>query len=45
MLDLDASVEPGTAGHFGFFVDRGSIFVTDLKLERLGPVQNARVYR
>jgi len=45
MLDLDASVEPGTAGHFGFFVDRGSIFVTDLKLERLGPVQNASVCR
>ncbi|MBP1600919.1 MAG: hypothetical protein H6Q06_1070, partial [Acidobacteria bacterium] len=26
---------PGTAGYFGFFVDRGSMFVTDLKLERL----------
>jgi Calcineurin-like phosphoesterase len=37
MLDLEASVDPGTAGHFGFFVDRGSVFVTDLKLERLEP--------
>jgi hypothetical protein len=35
MLDLEAAVDPGTAGYFGFFVDRGSMFVTDLKLERL----------
>jgi hypothetical protein len=35
MLDLEAPVDPGTAGHFGFFIDRGSMFVTDLKLERL----------
>lgn len=35
MLDLEAPVDPGTAGHFGFFVDRGSMFVTELKLERL----------
>lgn len=37
MLSLEAQVDPGTAGQFGFFVDRGSLFVTDLKLERLGP--------
>jgi hypothetical protein len=35
MLDLEASVEPGSSGHFGFFVDRGAMFVTDLELERL----------
>lgn len=35
MLDLEAAVDPGTAGCFGFLVDRGSMFVTDLKLERL----------
>lgn len=37
MLDLEAAVDPGANGHFGFFVDRGSVFVTDLRLERLGP--------
>ncbi len=35
MLDLEATVDPGASGHFGFFVDRGMMFVTDLKLERL----------
>ncbi len=35
MLNLSASAEPGAAGQFGIFVDRGTIFVTDLKLERL----------
>jgi hypothetical protein len=35
MLDLEAPIDPHTAGHFGFFVDRGSMLVTDLKLERL----------
>ena len=33
MLNLEAAINPVTAGHFGVFVDRGSIFVTDLKLE------------
>jgi hypothetical protein len=35
MLDLDAAVDSAAPGHFGFFVDRGMMFVTDLKLERL----------
>jgi hypothetical protein len=35
MLDLEAAVDPGTSGQFGFFVDRGMLFVTDLKLEAL----------
>ncbi len=35
MLDLHAAVEPGAAGRFGFYVERGAMFVTDVKLERL----------
>jgi hypothetical protein len=35
MLDLEATVDTAAPGHFGFFVDRGTMFVTDLKLERL----------
>jgi len=35
MLDLEATVDSAAPGHFGFFVDRGTMFVTDLKLERL----------
>ena len=38
MLDLEAPVDAGTTGHFGLFVDRGTVFVTDMKLECLGPV-------
>jgi hypothetical protein len=34
-LDLRATLEPGSAGHFGFYVERGAMFVTDVKLERL----------
>ena len=35
MLYLEAPVEAGASGYFGFFVDRGMLFVTDLKLEAL----------
>jgi hypothetical protein len=35
MLDLEAGVDAASPGHFGFFVDRGTMLVTDLKLERL----------
>ncbi len=35
MLSLRARVDPDASGHFGFFVERGTMFVTDLKLERL----------
>ncbi len=34
MLDLEATAT--AAGPFGFFVDRGTAFVTDLKLEAIG---------
>jgi hypothetical protein len=33
MLDLEAPVDAGAAGQFGLFVDRGTLFVTDLRLE------------
>ena len=35
MLNLEATLEPGTSGYFGFFIDRGAMFVTDLEPERL----------
>lgn len=35
MLNLEAGIEQAGPGHFGFFVDRGTMFVTDVKLERL----------
>lgn len=35
MLDLEAAVDSGGGGYFGFYVERGAMFVTDLKLERL----------
>jgi hypothetical protein len=35
MLKLEAQVDAGSEGRFGFFVDRGVMYVTDLKLERL----------
>ena len=35
MLDLHASVEPASAGLFGLYIERGTMWVTDLKLERL----------
>jgi hypothetical protein len=35
MVNLKADVSPAAPGLFGFFVDRGTAFVTDLKLERL----------
>ena len=33
MLDLEARIDPGTAGHFGLFVERGTLFLTDLTLD------------
>jgi hypothetical protein len=36
MLKLEVKRETAAAGHFGFFVDNGVMFVTDLRLERLG---------
>ncbi|HOQ47233.1 MAG TPA: metallophosphoesterase [Bryobacteraceae bacterium] len=35
MLNLEAPLQSAQPGHFGFFVDRGTLFVTDVKLERL----------
>lgn len=35
MLNLEAPVGDLKGGHFGFFVDHGVMYVTDLKLERL----------
>lgn len=35
MLQLQAQMDAGSEGRFGFFVDRGVMYVTDLKLERL----------
>jgi hypothetical protein len=35
MVNLKADASPAAPGLFGFFVDRGTAFVTDLKLERL----------
>jgi hypothetical protein len=35
MLTLEAGVDAAKPGYFGFFVERGALFVTDLKLERL----------
>jgi hypothetical protein len=35
MLNLETSVDPAKAGYSGFFVDRGDMLITDLKLERL----------
>jgi len=35
MLDLEAPAGRAASGQFGFFVDRGTMFVTDLKLEQL----------
>lgn len=35
MLTLEAATTAGPTGHFGFFVERGSLFVTDVTLERL----------
>jgi len=35
MLDLEAKTAPGRSGYFGFYVEKGAMFVTDLKLERL----------
>jgi hypothetical protein len=35
MLNLEAAIEPGLSGSFGFFIERGMMFVTDLDLERL----------
>lgn len=35
MLDLEAPAGGAASGHFGFFVEGGTMFVTDLKLERL----------
>lgn len=35
MLNLEAQVRQSAPGQFGFFVDRGAMIVTDLKLERL----------
>jgi hypothetical protein len=35
MLNLEAPLEPGSQGYFGFFIDRGAMFVTDVELERL----------
>ena len=36
MVDLDAGPVARTSGHFGFYVERGGMFVTDVTLERLG---------
>ena len=36
MVDLDAGPVARTSGHFGFYVERGAMFVTDVALERLG---------
>ncbi len=36
MLDLECGPVARTSGHFGFFVERGSMYVTDVRLERLG---------
>jgi predicted phosphodiesterase len=33
MLELKAPVEPGASGYFGFWIERGTMFVTDLKLD------------
>lgn len=35
MLTLETTTASGSGGHFGFFVERGGIFVTDVTLERL----------
>jgi hypothetical protein len=35
MLTLETSLDAGESGRFGFFVDRGAVFVTDLRLESL----------
>ncbi len=35
MLDLHAVLEPGASGRFGFYVERGTMFVTDVTLEHL----------
>jgi hypothetical protein len=35
MLELQVSVPPADTGQFGFFVDRGTMFVTDVTLEKL----------
>ncbi len=35
MLDLRAPMEAGPGGYFGFFIERGAMFVTDLRLERV----------
>jgi hypothetical protein len=34
MVSLSARVNPSVSGHFGFFVERGTAYVTDLRLER-----------
>lgn len=36
MADLDAGPVARTSGHFGFYVERGTMVVTDVTLERLG---------
>ena len=35
MVDLDAGPVARSSGHFGFYVERGAMFVTDVTLERL----------
>jgi len=36
MPELTAKIPGGSSGKFGFFVDKGKMLVTDLKLEKLG---------
>ena len=36
MLDLECGPVARTSGQFGFFVERGGMYVTDVRLERLG---------
>lgn len=36
LATLRAKVVPVNAGNFGFFIERGTMFVTDVRLERLG---------
>jgi hypothetical protein len=35
MLDLQAPDSTGASGYFGFYVERGTMFVTDARLEQL----------